>query len=251
MPAPLDCAPLARAIDRLAEGVAHHRQAPGDEQPRDGLIQRCAFTFALAHRRVRRTLKQEGTDPDAMSFAERVRACCGRGRLRAGRFSDRDPETAAAALGDRIERAVAPWAARSPPGRLPSAPGHRKNRRMKPLVLLTLAALAGCAAPAPKPPPPRAAAPDWDGAYHGTSTRFRAAARDCPHPGIITLYVAQGEFYVPWSGGVDVLARIGADGTITGGGPGVAVTGHVRGKALVVDAQSAVCGLHYTTRNNF
>ncbi len=123
---------------------------------------------------------------------------------------------------------------------------------MKPLAILLLAALAGCAAPAARPVPPRvAAAPDWDGAYHGTSTRFRAAARDCPHPGIITLYVAQGAFYVPWSGGVDVLARIGADGTISGGGPGVVVTGHVRGKSLVADAQSAACGLHYTTRRRF
>ncbi len=77
MLAPLDSAPLARAIDRLAEGLARHRQAPGDEQLRDGLIQRYEFTFELGHRLVRRTLKQEGTDPDAvdaMSFAELVRA---------------------------------------------------------------------------------------------------------------------------------------------------------------------------------
>jgi hypothetical protein len=130
---------------------------------------------------------------------------------------------------------------------------NRPMRVILPLLLAGLGAgLAGCAAPAPKPAAPRAAvAPDWDGAYHGTSTRFRAAARDCPHPGIITLYVAQGQFYVPWSGGVDVLAQIAADGTITGGGPGVMVSGRARGKTLVANAQSALCGLHYTTRRRF
>ena len=117
-------------------------------------------------------------------------------------------------------------------------------------MLLPLA-LAACAAPAPPAAPLPAAPPDWDGAYHGTSTRFRAAARDCPHPGIITLFVAQGQFYVPWSRGIDVLASIAADGTVSGGGPGVTVTGQAHGKRLEANAESAGCGLHYTVRRRF
>ncbi|MDE2007949.1 MAG: hypothetical protein KGI51_15365 [Rhodospirillales bacterium] len=124
--------------------------------------------------------------------------------------------------------------------------------RAVPAAIL-LGLLAACAAPAPKPAPVAAApaAPVWDGAYHGTSTRYRAAARDCPHPGILTLYVAQNQFYFPWRHGGDVLAAIGPHGTVRGAGPGIAVTGHAEGKRMSGNATDGMCGLHFTVRRRF
>ena len=116
------------------------------------------------------------------------------------------------------------------------------------------AALAACAAPAAKPAAPAKAAadpPGWDGAYHGTSTRFRAAARDCPHPGLVTLYVAQGQFYYDWSRGTDVVATVAPDGTVRGSGPGVTLTGVVHGRRMTGDVTDAACGLHFTVTRRF
>ncbi len=121
------------------------------------------------------------------------------------------------------------------------------------LAMGCAAFLTGCAAP-PKPAPVAAAPaapPNWDGAYHGTSTRFRAAARDCPHPGLLTLYVAQGAFYYPWMQGTDVTATIGPDGTVSGGGPGITLTGRAHGHDLAGDVTDGVCGLHFTVRRRF
>ena len=122
-----------------------------------------------------------------------------------------------------------------------------------PLVLGCAAFLAACAAPS-KPAPMAAAPaapPNWDGAYHGTSTRFRAAARDCPHPGLLTLYVAQGAFYYPWIQGTDVTATIGPDGVVSGGGPGITLSGKAHGHDMVGDVTDGVCGLHFTVRRRF
>jgi len=121
------------------------------------------------------------------------------------------------------------------------------------LVIGCAAFLAACAAPA-KPAsmaPAPVAPPNWDGAYHGTSTRFRAAARDCPHPGLLTLYVAQGAFYYPWMQGTDVTATIGPDGIVSGGGPGITLSGRAHGHDLVGDVTDGVCGLHFTVRRRF
>jgi hypothetical protein len=146
-----------------------------------------------------------------------------------------------------------PMTRRGLPGRLP-APAL-----LLPLLLTLLApGLAGCAAPpAPKPPPaPVAAAapagpPDWDGAYHGTSTRYRAALRDCPHPGVLTLYVAQSTFYYRWTGGLEIPGTVGPDGTITGGDGNVRLTGAVRGRLMEGDVSDPACGLHFTVTRRF
>ena len=131
------------------------------------------------------------------------------------------------------------------------APGRfRVSAAVRSFVLC--AALAACAAPRPAAPVARfAAPPDRDGAYYGTSTRFRADARDCPHPGIITLYVAQGGFYYRWTYGTDIAATIAPDGTISGTGPGITLTGTVRGRHMDGNVVSAACGLHFTVTRHF
>src|SRR5262245_50091624 len=82
---PFDLTPLDHAVQRLREGLARHLREPGDEQLRDGLIQRFEFTYELSHKMLRRYLQE--TSPSAeevaqMSFAALVRTGNERGLLR-------------------------------------------------------------------------------------------------------------------------------------------------------------------------
>ena len=82
---PLDPTPLANAIQRLREGLRRHEQDTTDEQIRDGLIQRFEFTYELAHRTLKRRLKETAASPDeieALAFADLIRAGAARGLLR-------------------------------------------------------------------------------------------------------------------------------------------------------------------------
>ena len=66
-------------------------------------------------------------------------------------------------------------------------------------LLAALGALAACAAPPPpKPPSPPPKPPETvDGEYRGTSTRFQADSRACPHPGLVRLDVIGQRVPVP------------------------------------------------------
>ncbi len=84
-PMTLDPTPLANAIARLREGLHRYEQDRTDEQIRDGLIQRFEFTYELAHRTLKRRLKETAADPDeieALAFADLIRAGTARGLLR-------------------------------------------------------------------------------------------------------------------------------------------------------------------------
>jgi hypothetical protein len=167
------------------------------------------------------------------------------------RFVRRHPASRPCASGASAAAAVAGSTAAPRRARAPARPGA--VRVVAVLGAIACVALAGCAAP-PKPAAVAAAPagpPDWDGAYHGTSTRFRAAARDCPHPGVITLYVAQSQFYYRWTRGIEIPATVAPDGTVSGGGPGVGVTGTVRGDRMVGNISDAACGLHFTVVRSF
>jgi hypothetical protein len=59
-------APLARAIERLDEGLRRCLLDPGDGLIRDGLIQRFEFTHDLAHKALRRCLAQASGDARAV-----------------------------------------------------------------------------------------------------------------------------------------------------------------------------------------
>lgn len=122
------------------------------------------------------------------------------------------------------------------------------------------ALLAGCAAPeaatAPAPAPAIAAqaamaSAGEDGLYHGTSTRYEADRKDCPHPGLVTLFVQNGQFTYHWDRLTDVPAAIGADGSVSGQAGPISLTGHLAGDQLQGDLSNGACSLHFTTRRRF
>jgi hypothetical protein len=116
------------------------------------------------------------------------------------------------------------------------------------------AALFACSpppAPAPDPPKPAAPAPEpADGNWHGTSTRFRADSRRCPHPGLVTFIVWDNHFQYRWDYRTDVDATISADGEIEGAGPGISLRGKRDGNKITGDITNGECGLHFTVRQD-
>jgi hypothetical protein len=126
--------------------------------------------------------------------------------------------------------------------------------------------LAACAAPAPDPkptvvPPPAAStAPPTasavagpgagpvtiDGLYQGTSTRFRAERRDCPHPGLVTLYVQNRQFDFRWTRDIDISGLVQPDGSLIGQNPAITLDGRLAGGRLEGDVSNSACGLHFT-----
>ena len=82
---PLDFSPLVKAVARLGEGLARHLAEPGDEQVRDGLIQRFEFTYDLSHKMLRRALEEAAANPeevDRMTFPTLIRTAGEQGLLR-------------------------------------------------------------------------------------------------------------------------------------------------------------------------
>ena len=75
---------------------------------------------------------------------------------------------------------------------------------MKPLRAAAAAVLCSSLLACTPPPPPKAPDPPApppvpvDGTYRGTSTRFQADGRHCPHPGVFMLGVWQGRFDYRW-----------------------------------------------------
>lgn len=120
------------------------------------------------------------------------------------------------------------------------------------VIAAACAALSACAAPprpaAPKvdPRPPAAKPVPVDGVYWGTSTRFRAERRDCPHPGVVKLVVQNGQFQYPWNYRVSVDASIGPDGVVQGEAPDITLVGHRTGRRIDGDVTNGYCGLHFT-----
>ncbi len=118
--------------------------------------------------------------------------------------------------------------------------------RSIPLLATLCAILAACA---PDRPPPAPAAPPpepVDGTYRGTSTRFQADNRSCPHPGLVLLVVQDGQFQFHWSYGVYIDATIARDGTIQGSAPDFTLVGRRAGKRMEGDVTNGACGLHFT-----
>ncbi|WP_428487286.1 HI0074 family nucleotidyltransferase substrate-binding subunit [Rhodopila sp.] len=71
----LDITPLIKAIDRLREGLARYQNEPADDQLRDGLIQRFAFTYEPCHGMLKRFIRQAAASPgevDRMTFQDLI-----------------------------------------------------------------------------------------------------------------------------------------------------------------------------------
>jgi nucleotidyltransferase substrate binding protein (TIGR01987 family) len=76
MSQPLDLTSLAKASQRLAEGLTRYRADTNDTQIRDGLIQRFEFTYEISHKMLKRFLESvspNAAELDAMSFADLIR----------------------------------------------------------------------------------------------------------------------------------------------------------------------------------
>src|SRR5271156_5209923 len=111
-------------------------------------------------------------------------------------------------------------------------------------IFLAAALCAALGACAPPPPPPPAAPPPEpvDGTYRGTSTRFQADSRTCPHPGLVLLVVQNGQFQYHWGYGVYIDATIAGDGTIQGSAPSFTMIGKRDGKRMEGDVTNGNCG---------
>jgi hypothetical protein len=111
------------------------------------------------------------------------------------------------------------------------------------------AALAACAAPPPPPPPsPPKPAVVVDGYYRGTSTRFQADSRACPHPGVVDFQVIQHQFQYRWDYDTYVMATIAPDGSVTGGAERITLVAKQDGPVIEGDVTNGNCGLHFTVK---
>ena len=111
------------------------------------------------------------------------------------------------------------------------------------------AALPACATPPQPPPapaPPAKPAETIDGEYRGTSTRFQAENRACPHPGLVRLEVIGGRFQFRWDPRTWVDAAIAPDGAVTGNAERITLVGKQAGTRIEGDVTNGDCGLHFT-----
>lgn len=116
------------------------------------------------------------------------------------------------------------------------------------LLAAVCAALAACATPPPPAPPasPPKLPATIDGEYQGTSTRFRAARRTCPHPGLLRIEVIGSAFQFRWDRDTYVDATIAPDGTISGGAERITLAGRQADRKLEGDVTDGDCSLHFT-----
>ncbi len=111
------------------------------------------------------------------------------------------------------------------------------------------AVLSACAATPPTPPPaPKPPPADIDGEYRGTSTRFQAGSKACPHPGLVDFQVIQHQFQYRWDYQTFVLATIAPDGGVTGGAESITLVGKQNGPVIEGDVTNGNCGLHFTVK---
>jgi hypothetical protein len=109
------------------------------------------------------------------------------------------------------------------------------------------AVIVGCTQKPPSPPPePPKPQEMIDGHYRGTSTRFQADSRACPHPGLVRFDVTGNAFQLRWDAATWVSATIAPDGTITGGAERITLVGRQTGPKIEGDVTNGDCGLHFT-----
>jgi hypothetical protein len=115
------------------------------------------------------------------------------------------------------------------------------------LIAACCSGLVACASPPPAPPAPPAKSPETiDGEYRGSSTRFQAESRACPHPGLVRLEVIDGRFQFRWAPSIRVDGAIAADGAVTGGAERITLVGRQTGPRIEADVTNGDCGLHFT-----
>ena len=113
------------------------------------------------------------------------------------------------------------------------------------LTMLT-AALLPAACGSSTPTGPTRPVGDTSGTWRGTSTRFQAEARSCPHPGLVALQVWDDKFQYRWDRDTYVEAAIRADGSVLGQAPGMTLVGKYTVQRIEGDITNGACGLHFT-----
>jgi hypothetical protein len=115
-------------------------------------------------------------------------------------------------------------------------------------LFAALCAAATACAPTPSPTPEPSPTPPViaDGEYRGTSTRFQADSRACPHPGLVHFDVIDNRFQLRWDAKTYVDAAIAPDGTVTGGAERITLVGKQTGPKIEADVTNGDCGLHFT-----
>jgi hypothetical protein len=114
-------------------------------------------------------------------------------------------------------------------------------------VTCLLAGLTACGGSPPSPAPAPVLPRDVpEGTYIGTSTRFQADRKTCPHPGLVTVVVWDNKFQYKWMRDVYVDAVLAQDGSIRGDGPGISLQGKRTGKRIEGDVTNGDCGFHFT-----
>ena len=114
------------------------------------------------------------------------------------------------------------------------------------LPLFVALCLTGCGSPPPPAQPARSAFPPATGVWRGSSTRFQADLRSCPHPGLVTLRVLDDRFQYRWDANTWIDATIERDGAVHGEGPGITLVGTRDARQIVGDVTNGPCGLHFT-----
>jgi hypothetical protein len=121
------------------------------------------------------------------------------------------------------------------------------NAKLSAMAAACCAGLAACAPTAPTSPPAPAKPPETvDGEYRGTSTRFQAESRACPHPGLVRLEVIDSRFQFRWTATIWVDGAIAPDGSVTGGAERITLVGRQTGPKIEADVTNGDCGLHFT-----
>ena len=98
----------------------------------------------------------------------------------------------------------------------------------------------------PSVPPLRPAQLHLRRRLQGTSTRFRAARRTCPRPGLLRIEVIGSAFQFRWDRDTYVDATIAPDGTISGGAERITLAGRQADRKLEGDVTDGDCSLHFT-----
>ena len=111
------------------------------------------------------------------------------------------------------------------------------------ILLVLLGALTACGPSGP--PAPLRPIGTIDGLYGGTSTRFKAEDRSCPHPGLVRFQVMNRSFRYRLNGPITVDAAIDPDGTVTGQAAGFTLRGEWDGQKIEGDVVSILCALHF------
>jgi hypothetical protein len=114
-----------------------------------------------------------------------------------------------------------------------------KPRWIETIAVASFLILGGCTLP-------QAAAISGDGDYRGTTTRTQVLRRNCPHPTpLLTLSVRGGVTYYPWDTQY-IPVSVLSNGTLSGSGAGVQLTGTHDGTTMQGDVTDGQCGMHFT-----